>query len=443
MEVDGAEDREEGHEEDEGGELGRRSTVRRHDPKQPTAEERKEHELTHLPFRSWCRHCVRGRGKEEDCKKTGDEDRLVPQVSVDFMFMGEERNGKTISILVARERDSRATMCTVVPSKSTGEWIAKRLMAWLKEVGCEHGDLIIKSDNEPALKHLVEDWAKLRSTKGGGKTIIEHSPIKSSKSNGVVERAVQSCQGMIRTLRSALEAKYGVVIGIENRLWCWVAEYAGHLLTIFEVGRDGKTAYERLNGKKAKHGGFELGEGVLWKRRRAGGPLGKLTCMWEDGIYLGVKATTAEVIIGTKSGVWVTRTVRRKPLEERWDKENLELVGGVPWYRSDADENVDGEKMRTEVKTMDKDYLEKFEEMEEHVPVPRRVFITRQDLETHGYTVGCPGCISILKGTTRQMHSEACRRRIQKEMKGDPRLMDAERRTNDYASREERKEAED
>ena len=31
-------------------------------PKDPTKEEREEHEKTHLPFRSWCRHCVRGRG---------------------------------------------------------------------------------------------------------------------------------------------------------------------------------------------------------------------------------------------------------------------------------------------------------------------------------------------------------------------------------------------
>ena len=29
--------------------------------------------------------------------------------------------------------------------------------------------------------------------------------------------------------------------------------------------------------------------------------------------------------------MWRTRTVRRKTLGERWTKENLEMVGGVPW----------------------------------------------------------------------------------------------------------------
>ena len=48
-------------------EYGLRKTERKQDPREPSAEERIEHEKTHLPFRSWCRHCVRGRGKEEAC----------------------------------------------------------------------------------------------------------------------------------------------------------------------------------------------------------------------------------------------------------------------------------------------------------------------------------------------------------------------------------------
>ena len=109
-----------------------------------------------------------------------------------------------------------------------------------------------------------------------------------------------------------------------------IAEHAGFLLKRFEVGRDGKTAYERLRGKSAKVQGMAFAEGFLWKRKRAGGPLGKLTCMWEDGIYLGVKARTAEIIVENRNGVWLTRTVRRKPTKERWDRSNLEMVVAVP-----------------------------------------------------------------------------------------------------------------
>ena len=30
----------------------------------PTQEEVEKHNLTHLPFRNWCPHCMKGRGKE-------------------------------------------------------------------------------------------------------------------------------------------------------------------------------------------------------------------------------------------------------------------------------------------------------------------------------------------------------------------------------------------
>ena len=30
----------------------------------PSQEEVEKHNLTHLPFRNWCPHCMRGRGKE-------------------------------------------------------------------------------------------------------------------------------------------------------------------------------------------------------------------------------------------------------------------------------------------------------------------------------------------------------------------------------------------
>ena len=55
--------------------------------------------------------------------------------------------------------------------------------------------------------------------KGGVKMAMEHSPVHSSKSNGVVERAVQSVQGMVRTMRSALEEKWGVKLEVDHAVW--------------------------------------------------------------------------------------------------------------------------------------------------------------------------------------------------------------------------------
>ena len=45
-----------------------RKVVKVLDPRQPTDEERRTHNLTHLPYHSWCEHCVKGRGREADRK---------------------------------------------------------------------------------------------------------------------------------------------------------------------------------------------------------------------------------------------------------------------------------------------------------------------------------------------------------------------------------------
>ena len=37
----------------------------RRPPREPTEAERIRHEATHVPYRAWCQHCVRGRGRRK------------------------------------------------------------------------------------------------------------------------------------------------------------------------------------------------------------------------------------------------------------------------------------------------------------------------------------------------------------------------------------------
>ena len=43
------------------------------DPGEPSQRERDEHDVTHLPFRSWCRICLEAKGKEKDHRKASEE----------------------------------------------------------------------------------------------------------------------------------------------------------------------------------------------------------------------------------------------------------------------------------------------------------------------------------------------------------------------------------
>ena len=63
-----------------------------------------------------------------------------------------------VTLLVAKERDARMIMATVAPSKgTTGELAVRRLAAFLKELALEGRDMIIKSDQEEALKAVISD----------------------------------------------------------------------------------------------------------------------------------------------------------------------------------------------------------------------------------------------------------------------------------------------
>ena len=52
-------------------------------PKDPTENEDLEHEVCHLPFRSWCSHCVAAAAKASPhVKAASDEKSAIPLVVV-------------------------------------------------------------------------------------------------------------------------------------------------------------------------------------------------------------------------------------------------------------------------------------------------------------------------------------------------------------------------
>ena len=197
---------------DEEQEAGSRKTHKMTDPCKPGTIEINEHEKTHLPYRNWCRHCVKGRGKEMSHTKSKNEHRL-PEVHLDFCFVGREGEpGETLPVLVVREGLTKMVLASAVPSKSTGTFIARRVVEFLREIGLEHNDIVVKSDQEPAITTIVSEVGRVRLASGNGKYIVEQSPVKSSQSNGIVERGIQSVQQQIRVMKYALESRWHVDI---------------------------------------------------------------------------------------------------------------------------------------------------------------------------------------------------------------------------------------
>ena len=75
-------------------------------PIKPSKEEVDEHMLTHLPFRSWCPHCVRGKSKGKPHRRAKEEPRELPTVALDYTFMHESQEKyeeEGMPILVAKD----------------------------------------------------------------------------------------------------------------------------------------------------------------------------------------------------------------------------------------------------------------------------------------------------------------------------------------------------
>ena len=131
-----------------------RPTVRR-PPMMPSRQEVLEHYVTHIPFRSWCAHCVAGKCKSKPhFQKREEEESDVPLIAFDYAFMSETytedgaEEKADLKILVGRDRKSKVPIAISVPSKGidADEYAVRRILRYLNFLG--YGKTLLKSDQE-------------------------------------------------------------------------------------------------------------------------------------------------------------------------------------------------------------------------------------------------------------------------------------------------------
>ncbi len=111
--------------------------------------------------------------------------------------------------------------------------------------------IIWKSDQEPAILRL-RDAVKNESEL---EIIPEEVPVGESQGNGEVEGAIKLVKGTVRSMRLALQSKYGVLIKGDHPIVGWMVSEAAESINRYQVGSDGKTRRQRLR----------LGEGSTWR----------------------------------------------------------------------------------------------------------------------------------------------------------------------------------
>ena len=378
-------------------------------PGAPSAREWREHQLTHLPFRSWCPHCVAARAvADAHLRERGQE--LLGQggeFHFDYCFPRNKDSSEKATVIVGAERSSKGICAHVVPAKgSQAEWVQVQIAKDIRKFGF-FGRVVLKSDGENPAHDLLREVAKRR---GDAQTIVEKSKPYDSKSNGRAERAVRSIEEQARVLKLAFEANAKCDLSVSSPAFAWLIEHAADLLTKCSVGPDGMTPYERLRGKRYLGEMYEFGACVHIKIR--GKPIGGvMEARWLPGVWLGKRWTTDEHIVALPGGtVARAREVRPMPDDQAFDSEIVKGIVGLP-----SDPSGSGEPVRAPRDVP-------------RVPVPReaapvreatvrRVIIKRAYLERFGYTDGCRKCRDIQRGEESLGtvgHSEECRKRIKK-----------------------------
>ena len=256
---------EKGDDESESGEesaAGCRRPKQLKETAEPTEKEVGEHNLTHLPFRTWCAHCIRGKAKNPPHwrQKESEGEKRIPAISADYCFLGSEEDESQAPVWVMTDHETKAVFAYVCESKgSESKGLVDQVVEDINKLG--HTKVILKTDQEPAIR----DVQRAVRDKRRQATILENSPVGESQSNGRVERCIQTVVAQVRTMKDALEKRYCQEVDSRSPILHWLVRHAASLITRYHVGKDGRTPYERWKGKQRRKELAEFGECVHFR----------------------------------------------------------------------------------------------------------------------------------------------------------------------------------
>ena len=241
---------------------------------------------------------------------------------------------------------------------------------------------------------------------------------------------IRRVQEKVGVLRHQIEQGIRDTIFYDAPVMAWMVRWAAELLSKYSPGDDGKIPFERIRNETCVTPCVPYGETIMYL------PLQTVACskgepIKKQGVWLGTIERTEEVTVGTKRGVVKCRTVNRLAANERWDKDMVLGMKGVPW------ETILGQKGRHIPVAIIEDGRELCEEDENNKMLDNdqegdepglklrggldRLHISKKAVNRYGTPPGCPACNEIERrghtaGRIGYNHNETCRRRIFNEM---------------------------
>ena len=125
------------------------------EPHEPNAKERAIHDLTHLPYRGWCEHCVRARRPNTHHRaKSPSSQRTIPLLVADYCHVRDNQDEELATILVARLYPSKALLAVYCDQKGVDDYVITRLASFIRDTG--YTKVVYKSDQESSIRAMFE-----------------------------------------------------------------------------------------------------------------------------------------------------------------------------------------------------------------------------------------------------------------------------------------------
>ncbi|CAE7837865.1 unnamed protein product [Symbiodinium sp. CCMP2592] len=241
-------------------------------PRNPTAQERAEHELTHTPYQAWCEKCVEGKAREDPHRRREPSDDPEEASLATVLNLTDRATGWTLSVPVAHKGHRHAA------------YAAGLVEQFVDRLG--YDKFTLQADQENAI---------------------------------------------VRTWLSQLRADYPALEwDTSSNLFPWLVRHVAWLQARFGTkSTDGVTPYRAATG--TDYGGAlicSFGETVLAKLPRPGN---KAQVRWVKGVWAGKLERDDSHVVLTEAGALNVRSVRRLPPETRHQTAAVLKACGLPW----------------------------------------------------------------------------------------------------------------
>ena len=302
-------------------------------PRPPSREEQLLHEITHVPYAPWCPHCVAMRAVPDRSESLQEAPRDVPSISFDFCYTGyssdcsvsadTENKEDNLCCLVAHDSSTGSVLAVPCETKGDTRYLGVELIRFIHSMG--HATVELRCDNEPSTLSLQKAIMTARQ-RLGLKTIERNPAVGAHASNGLVEKSVDRIRRLACAMLDMVRAKTGCDVTVSSPLFSWSFVHAAWVLNRF-AALGGFTPYERMCNAAYSGRLLPFGEPVFAQIV----PKKKGNAKWIRCVFLSKSPMNDMYIVSSRSGVRLSRSVRRTGHEWHHDKALVENLKGFPW----------------------------------------------------------------------------------------------------------------